>query len=369
MSLKETMKSEQRDCEWVFKENCLDFIRLLAALQVMVLHSFEFTMHSITHSLFFEIIRLFPGVPIFFFISGYLITRSYERAPNLMSYFRNRVLRIFPALMVCVFLNLLLVASTGYFAEKNVSFFDVTVLYLAKTTIFQFYNPDFMRSFGDGVLNGSLWTICVELQFYIVTPILYKLFSLKKDVGIGKIIAIMFFLVFANRLLYLTIGEYGDSIVWKLYRVSFIPWLYMFLTGFVVQRYFTFFSKFLENISTSKLVLSYTVFALVLLWANLNFGNSIPPYVFFPLVIVVFRLSYFKPNFFNRLLRGNDISYGIYIWHMPFINQLLYLDSEISAVEVIKVLLLTVIVAFLSWVLLEKRILRLKSFSLKSVKG
>lgn len=52
--------------KWTFRENNLDLVRLLAAGQVVVLHSFEFMMHEVTDHTFFQILRLIPGVPIFF---------------------------------------------------------------------------------------------------------------------------------------------------------------------------------------------------------------------------------------------------------------------------------------------------------------
>ncbi len=119
---------------------------------------------------------LIPGVPIFFFISGFLISRSYESNSRLDEYFRNRALRIYPALVVCTALSLLSVTVAGYFATVESPSAHFVAWILGQITVLQFYNPDFMRAFGTGVLNGSLWTITVELQFYVLIPLLYWVF-------------------------------------------------------------------------------------------------------------------------------------------------------------------------------------------------
>lgn len=351
---------------WIFKENSLDLLRLIAAVQVMVLHSFEFMIFEKTNNLFFDLLRLFPGVPIFFFISGYLISKSYERTTTSRDYFKNRSLRIFPALWVCVFVNILLVASTGYLEEKNVGVIDLGILYLAKTTILQFYNPEFMRDFGDGVLNGSLWTICVELQFYLITPMLYWLLK-KVKLSSNLILAILLVLFIAlNRALYIFAPDYSNTIIWKLYKVSFAPWFYMFLFGVIVQKNFTFFATLLSKVHLSVLLLPYIVITYYYLNEGVRFGNGISPLIYFPLALCAFRFAYSFAKPTKRLLKGNDFSYGIYIWHMPIVNQMIYLTSgKVETYQVLLTFACSIILAVLSWFILEKKVLKMKYTSIK----
>ena len=148
-----------------FKINNFDLIRLIAALQVAFHHSLAYL--KIEHKYFLvEISALFPGVPIFFFVSGFLISKSYENNSVIREYAQNRILRIYPALIVCTFMALLSVWLTGYFTNIKTSIVQVVIWIAGQISFVQFYSPHFMEGFGTGILNGSLWTITVELQFY-----------------------------------------------------------------------------------------------------------------------------------------------------------------------------------------------------------
>ncbi len=351
----------------VFKENNLDFIRLLAAAQVAVLHTAEFMFADKTNTFFFDALRLFPGVPIFFFISGYLISKSYEVSPSLGIYSINRTLRIFPALIVVVFINIIMVWSTGYLAESGASFKDVALLFFAKTSFLQFYNPDFMRAFGDGVLNGSLWTICVELQFYILTPLLYLLFSKNRQLKNITLIVLILFFMLLNRLLYNLAEEYSNEIWWKLFRVSFAPWFYMFLTGVFIQRNFERTSRYVKKIPLVPLLLFYVIATYFALKSGITFGNSISPYIFLLVVLVIFRIAYFKPSIFGGILKGNDISYGVYIWHMVIVNQFLYYGIRDEYWHALLAIIITVLLAIASWFFIEKPSLNHKKFTIKQL--
>jgi len=342
-------------------ENNFDLIRLFAASQVAILHVISYVSPHLNSSPLATLLDIFPGVPIFFFISGILISRSFEKTGDIADYARNRILRIYPALHICVIFNLIIVALTGYFTLNNVSFFEIFTLYLAKATIFQFYNPDFMRHFGDGVLNGSLWTICVELQFYCLMPIVYRLIispdKKRTNFGLGTIIVIS---ILINRLLYRIAPDYATTNMWKLLRVSFAPWIYMFLFGVAIQINFGFFSKLLKKYSMGIALPVYIAFALATRNAGFSFINSVSPIIFFPLVFTVLATAYSAPSLAKRLLCGNDISYGIYIYHVPVMNMFLYYGLTGAGWHATAILGLSLVLALCSWFLLERPSLQAK---------
>ncbi|MES2796182.1 MAG: acyltransferase family protein, partial [Bacteroidota bacterium] len=106
------------------RQNNFDLIRLFAALQVLVYHLLNhFKVLDIIPFLP-EVLNQFPGVPIFFFISGFLITSSYNN-PNstLKTYFKNRFLRIYPALWVCLLFTIILLFLFNEIEWGNFSFY------------------------------------------------------------------------------------------------------------------------------------------------------------------------------------------------------------------------------------------------------
>jgi peptidoglycan/LPS O-acetylase OafA/YrhL len=355
-------------------QNNFDLIRLFAASEVAVLHVFSYLSNDIyahpapAWNAIIRLLEMFPGVPTFFFISGFLISRSYERVGSVREYGRNRALRIFPALWVCVAVNLLMVWGTGYFAIHNVSVSQVLLLYVAKTTFFQFYNPDYMRHFGDGVLNGSLWTVCVELQFYFLIPLLYKLLpSGKRRASNFVLVALIVLSIVCNRLLYANQHDMGSSIVWKLARVSFLPWFYMFLTGVLVQKNFDTVMAWLPRRPFLYFLPAYIAYATLMLHLGFTFHNEISPLLYFPLAAVVLASAYTAPTLARRLLRGNDFSYGIYIYHVPFMNMFLYYGWVSHVIYTGMVLALTAVTAAVSWFAVERPSLRQKHRSIHPV--
>lgn len=142
-----------------FRINNFDLIRIGAATQVLLVHSLRHLHINLPG--WSDLLNYFPGVPIFFGISGYLISSSLERSPTWQHYCRNRLLRIYPGLW-----GLLL--TTGLvlcWLHPAQLFTAQSGLWFVSQGIGLIYTPNFLADFGFGSYNGSIWTIPVELQF------------------------------------------------------------------------------------------------------------------------------------------------------------------------------------------------------------
>jgi peptidoglycan/LPS O-acetylase OafA/YrhL len=353
-----------------YSRNNFDLIRLFAAAQVAHFHIFYTMGISVTdlHLKVIGFLGFFPGVPIFFFISGFLISKSWERHPNLKDYAINRLLRIYPGLISAVTLSFIFIHASGYVGLGNPSFADLVSLFLAQSTILQFYNPDFMRGYGDGIMNGSLWTITVELQFYVLTPLCYTVFKRLKKSDYNRSIIFVIFVFLAINVIYGHLhGQYSQNIIFKLFRVSFLPWFYMFLLGVFFQRNFNFFYHLLKR-KGILCFLAYVCVAVILRHFGAGFDNHLNPPLFFLMGCLIFSTAYSCTSLSNKILRGRDISYGIYLYHMPFVNVMIFVSGSKSYIAGLAVGGATIIMSIASWFLVERKALKFKANSMKVVR-
>ena len=352
------------------KKNNFDLLRLIAAFQVCISHSAEALSVSGggLYKLVILILGVVPGVPIFFFISGFLISASYERSPSLRSYARNRFLRIFPALWFALFCSVLLILYFGFFPIRHPGEFLTWLL--AQASFVQFYNPVFLRTFGTGVMNGSLWTIPVELQFYLAIPLLYLFLKGKNSNQIlfGFLIlftAINFIYIhfLPPAIAYHTSHQSLWSYVFlrEIFRCTLVPYFYMFLFGICIQRNLQVILPLIEGKAIYWL-LAYFVIALSLNSPAMKFESNLQNFLAFAfLAITCTSVAYSFKGTATFLLRGNDISYGVYLYHMLVVNGLIMLGFTGRLRDLLLCLTVTTFAAYLSWKLIEQPALRKKS--------
>lgn len=348
------------------RQNNFDLIRLFAAFQVAILHlngHLKINSPGILWQGFLKCIRPFPGVPIFFTISGFLIFASYDNNQSLKKYFKNRYLRIYPLIYVITIITtiLLIISATG-----AVSFKSLIIWFIGQVTIFQYYTPDALRYFGVGTPNGALWTIPVELEFYLLVPLLY--FLNKK---FGNIVLVM--LALCSFVVYTYIPKSSLPIVYKkLFEVSILYYLLHFTVGIFLYLYFGKIKKYFENKGLIWLGI-YIIFFLIFdryahLYHDLYSPNLMGVVADIILGLAILSLAYTKPGVSHKVLKGNDYSYGVYVIHMVVVNIMFELSLMHSFWFLVAGLVSVFTIAFFSWRYVEKPALALKnkSYSLRA---
>jgi peptidoglycan/LPS O-acetylase OafA/YrhL len=153
------------------RANNFDLLRLLAALMVVLAHSFDLVNDPEP----FPHLRVLTwgtlGVIIFFSISGYLVAGSWANNPRLLPFVVKRALRLMPGLIVALLVSALVlgplvssVPSSSYFREPG------TKAYVLENTVLQtdYYLPGvFVHNAYPSAVNGSLWTLPLEVKAYV----------------------------------------------------------------------------------------------------------------------------------------------------------------------------------------------------------
>lgn len=335
----------------ISRENNFDLIRLLAAFQVLLGHAFW---HLEIGGYSNLVVNYFPGVLIFFTISGFLITFSFDRNHDIKKYFVNRLLRIYPALWSCIIVTIILLFVFGVLNGSNYYQGNIIKWFIAQITFGQFYTPDVLRTWGVGCPNGSLWTIPAELQFYILLPMI--ILAIKKLNLSYKLLIIGMLSIGINSFL----GSEKVSLVEKVLQCSCLPYLYCFFIGSILYVNW----EKIQGWIRGKFLLWLLVYCTYCLL--LQTGPSYHPSVITSfganilLGILTISAAFTFPKL-GKILKGYDISYGMYIYHMLVINTMVQLGYTGRFSYFWIVVFVTILLSFLSWIFVEKKALTLKN--------
>jgi len=334
------------------RENNLEWLRLAFAVQVVLVHAAEHLGAAVPG---LALIRHFPGVPAFFFVSGFLIYAAYLNTPD-HRYFQNRFLRLYPGLVVVTLGGAAVALIAHGWFDLLSKFSTYATWFLAQTTLGQAYNPGHFRDIGVGVINGSLWTLTTEILFYLCVPALVGL-----ERRFRYAVLLLSCISFGIYALGPTIWQnavYRDKTAYDFIALTPLAWGWMFGAGILAVKHFSTVRRSMKFLPLAILPLA----ALVFVGAGPFFGSAGNRLglVYFALYVAVVLWCAFGTPF----LRFNfDLSFGAYVWHMPVINLLLVLAVPSLPLA----LFLTFSIAALSWLLVERPALRLKRRSLKPV--
>jgi peptidoglycan/LPS O-acetylase OafA/YrhL len=165
------------------------------------------------------------------------------------------------------------------------------------------------------------------------------------------------------------IGDDFTGFIPKLTSYLFLPYFYLFLTGVILQRLRIYQSRFIYN-KALYWVVGYVLFSLTLSYfiSPLQYYSVYSIFLIIKnlfLAFTVISMAYTLPTLATRLLRTNDISYGIYIYH-GLILTVMVQEKLIAYENVFLLIALTYGVAWLSWIFIEKPFIKRKEKTIRS---
>lgn len=321
-----------------------------------------------------EFIWLFPGVACFFVISGFLVTDSVLRSQTIGSFFWKRGLRIYPALITNIAVLELTVWLTGQLPgiEYPLHYIWTMLIYIATaSTTIALYFTKAPALYSSGFLpfypSGVLWTLTIELSFYLVVPIIVM--AATKS---ARLLFALLPVILAGSAFY---GAYFTPEFVTNHPILDVlcpQYLWIFGIGIFVRLLWMRISRLFEQTGWIWLpcYIALSLYGAQKGWfpLGIDFHTGVNP-------ITVARVCFlgltvlscaYTCKTASSWLKGTDLSYGIYLWHMLFVTIFLANGLTQSVWLWPIVIACTLGAASLSWFCIERPALKFKSISLSA---
>lgn len=332
------------------RQNGFDLLRLIAAALVIYGHAFPLTGTNGPGFLANGIQTI--AVKVFFAISGFLICRSWLSDPQIYRYIVKRVLRIAPALILIVLITILLLGPIysrlslmQYLLNKN------TWNYLWNLVLYPVYGLPgvFENNIYPNAINGSLWSLPVEVAMYISIPIILGKRLIQARVALPiAVIILLSFSIYHVRIS----NVIPKSVIYGTSVASMLDVCPYFQIGAIYAAFNL--DKYARPLFSSVLLLMLCSFRCGGVLGELALLLALP---FFAISVGTTHIK-----FLDKILRGNDISYGLYLFGFPIqqIFQFQFENKLSPYMNFVLSLAISTLFAVMSWFLIEKRALALK---------
>jgi len=285
------------------RKNNFNALRLFAAVLVIYGH-----MHALLNISPFIIMGTNVStiaVEIFFTISGFLICESWKRDPDFFRYTTRRAMRIIPGLIFVVLITAFIIgpivtslSTSEYFANARLyNYLKCILLNISYDLPGVFVTNPYPVA-----VNGSLWSLPVEVLMYVFVPILC-IIGLKSKKMLRTFIVFTAIVIAAN-----------------LFRIWFAPDFRIVVYGMDVKNMlslapFFYIGSLFSFPQVRRLLNLQVAFAAILMAVLISWPsyiNEIVVYLVVPYSVMAFALT--DVPLFHKIGSQNDYSYGLYLW-------------------------------------------------------
>lgn len=319
--------------------DALDGIRAIAIFFVVWFHLWQqnwITPYIFLNNTFFKYLGI-EQIPVHFFVRyGYVLVDllvflsafcnfyPYVRSmilgepwPNTREFYFKRFVRIVPSYFLAVLVSAIIAAATGLYG--NDTRFMVWDIFTHLTCISGFFPSTFIGT----KMNPVLWTVEMEVIFYIFIPFLAS--QLKKRPGVTYSLMMLISILFT----YGTIYGHAESI--RGYVNYPLTFLCMYANGFLACYVFTVIKRDLNESNYSQIFFTaVSMFSVLIFYLVIKkFGDYEDKNVYqmsirmlTSFIFSIFTISTCLSIGWYRKIFGNKImgficfiSYNLYIWH------------------------------------------------------
>lgn len=325
----------------MIEKNNFDFVRLVLSLVVVLAHIRDLTALSQIYN-FTYFFNSDLAIKAFFSISGYLVFKSFITTNNKIDFAKKRIFRIYPAYISALLFCLVIGFFCSTLELKNFLFSLETLKYLiANLLLMNFIQPNLPNSLiGNPLqaLNGSLWTIKIEVLFYFITPFFITFYK-KTNVMVYLIAVIFISTLWTIYFKFYSDNNYNEQLLRQF--PAQIP--YFAIGGLIYLNKFIF-----------RKIHYLTIISIISLFL---FNNEIARIIIKPIfysIITIYICTQMQLRI--NLTKGIDLSYGIYLFHFPIIQLLIFkgIFNFNIYLGVSLTIILSIFFSLLSWLYIEK---------------
>lgn len=289
------------------------------------------------------------AVQAFFVVSGFLVTMSFENTRSLVDYGKKRLFRIAPAYMLVVLVAAFALVSISTLSPlqyfTNPEWRDYVISNLMMSNFKQPTLPGVFTQNYQAAVNGSLWTIKLEVMFYCCVP--FIVWAIRRF-GYKRVLATLFVVSVAWQVVFLSVSADSMDLAGRLAKQ--LPGQLAFFGGGAFAFYRT--RAGLPPPPAWAAALGAIGYAL---------AQGVVLTVIAPLCVTL--IVYWAAIRVRQLWSAHDtgdFSYGLYLYHFPIAQVLIALGlfRTMPVVGLIIVFATTLLAAILSWHLIEKRALK-----------
>jgi peptidoglycan/LPS O-acetylase OafA/YrhL len=329
------------------RDNNFDILRLGAAGLVLDSHSWALTGKA--QPAFAGDTLGGIGVGIFFAISGFLVSASWDLDPRVHAYAVKRFLRLWPALVVVVVLCAYVLGPLVTTAPPDTYLSSTTSDYVASNLVLKsrYELPGVFTDQPSNAMNGSLWTLPLEVKAYAVVLALGVLRLIRRPAALVALGAGLTWLLAAPP------DERPHAIAHWIGGAIQARLLLCFVGGALLYAL------------RDRIRLDWRIAGLAAVaWVESSRLSYVQASVVWALTLpyLVAFAAYETPRSLRRLVKPGDLSYGLYLWTFPMQQLVVFAwGADVGPGWVIAMAGTAAYgLAFCSWRLVEAPALRLK---------